>query len=129
MVVNGPPVVGRHDGPSLARPGSRTDARMTIDLDEGAERDDLTHPHLLTPTKRLHAIAQILAKGIQRQREDARRMGETGNISARQKERKMDLNPRVRVGGLVNRRVVRRPARSDRRCGDRGPDVRQGRPS
>lgn len=55
---------------------------MTIDLDEGAERDDLAHSHLLTPTKRLHAIAQILAKGIQRQREDARRMGELGNISA-----------------------------------------------
>lgn len=54
---------------------------MTIDLDEGAERDDLAHPHLLTPTKRLHAIAQILARGIRRQREDARRMGESGDIS------------------------------------------------
>lgn len=31
---------------------------MTIDLNEGAERDDLAP---MTPTKRLHAIAQILA--------------------------------------------------------------------
>jgi len=39
---------------------------MTIDLDEGAERDDLALPHLLTPTKRLHIIAEILAVGIRR---------------------------------------------------------------
>ena len=62
---------------------------MTIDLDEGAERDDLAHAHLLTPTRRLHTIAQILASGIRRQREDARRMGESGDISARS-ERKDD---------------------------------------
>lgn len=55
---------------------------MTIDLDEGAERDDLARPHLLTPTKRLHIIAQILTNGIRRQRADARRMGEPGDISA-----------------------------------------------
>ncbi len=52
---------------------------MTIDLDAGAERDDLA---LLTPTKRLHTIAEILADGIRRQREDACRMGESGDISA-----------------------------------------------
>lgn len=55
---------------------------MMIDPVEGAERDDLAHPHLLTPTKRLHAIAQILAKGIQRRRDDARGMSESGDISA-----------------------------------------------
>ena len=38
-------------------------------------------PHMLTPTKRLHTIAQILADGIRRRREDARRMGESGEIS------------------------------------------------
>ena len=51
---------------------------MTIDLDEGAERDDLAP---LTPTKRLHIIAEILAVGIRRQRVDARRMGPIGDIS------------------------------------------------
>lgn len=50
---------------------------MTFDLDEGAERDDLA---LLTPTKRLHIIAQILAEGIRRRRDDARRMGAGGDI-------------------------------------------------
>jgi hypothetical protein len=55
---------------------------MTIDLDEGAERDDFALPGLLTPAKRLHSIAQILAAVIHRQREDDRRMGESGNISA-----------------------------------------------
>ncbi|GEM_PF-2955108 len=63
---------------------------MTIDLDEGDARDDLAHPHLLTPTKRLHTIAEILANGIRRQREDARRMGESGDISA-QSEREADV--------------------------------------
>lgn len=32
---------------------------MAIDLDEGAKRDDLARRHLLTRTKRLHAIAEI----------------------------------------------------------------------
>lgn len=41
MVVNGPPVASGRTPPSLAPPGLRTDARMTIDLDEGAERDEL----------------------------------------------------------------------------------------
>ena len=66
---------------------------MTIDLDEGAERDDLAHPHLLTPTKRLHAIAQILAGGIRRQREDARRTGESSDISAPSEREKDGLDP------------------------------------
>lgn len=66
---------------------------MTIDLDQGAERDDLAHPHLLTPTKRLHTIAEILANGIRRQREDARRMGESGNISAPSEREEDGLEP------------------------------------
>lgn len=66
---------------------------MTIDLDEGAERDDLTHPHLLTPTKRLHAVAQALANGIHRQREDARRVGEWGDISAPSERERDGLEP------------------------------------
>jgi hypothetical protein len=66
---------------------------MTIDLDEGAERDDLAHPHLLTPTKRLHTIAEILANGIHRQRKDARRMGEPGDISAPSEREEDGLEP------------------------------------
>jgi hypothetical protein len=66
---------------------------MTIDLDERAERDELAHPHLLTPTKRLHAIAEILANGIHRQREDARRMGESGHISAPSEREEDGLEP------------------------------------
>jgi hypothetical protein len=66
---------------------------MTIDPDVGAERDDLAPPHLLTPTKRLHAVAQILAEGIRRQREDARRMGESGNISAPSEREEDGLEP------------------------------------
>lgn len=49
---------------------------MTIDLDEGAERDDLAPPHPLTPAKRLHIIAELLAEAVRRQRADACRMGE-----------------------------------------------------
>lgn len=63
---------------------------MTIDLDEGAERDDLA---LLPPTKRLHTIAQILADGIRRRREDARRMGESGDISAPAEREEDGLEP------------------------------------
>jgi len=66
---------------------------MTIDLDVGAERDDLAHPHPLTPTKRLHTIAEILANGIRRQREDARRMGESGDISAPSEREQDGLEP------------------------------------
>lgn len=66
---------------------------MTIDLDEGAERGDLAHPHLLTPTKRLHTIAEILANGIHRQRKDARRMGEPGDISAPSEREEDGLEP------------------------------------
>lgn len=63
---------------------------MTIDLHESAERDDLA---LLTPTKRLHTIAQILADGIRRRREDARRMGESGDISAPAEREEDGLEP------------------------------------
>jgi hypothetical protein len=66
---------------------------MTIDLDEGAERDDFAHPHPLTPAKRLQAVAQILAGGIRRKREDARRMGESGNISAPSEREGNGLEP------------------------------------
>lgn len=66
---------------------------MTIDLDEGAERDDLADPQLLSPTKRLHSIAQILAAGIHCQREDDRRMGESGNISAPSERDEDGLEP------------------------------------
>lgn len=67
---------------------------MTIDLDAGAERDDLA---LLTPTKRLHTIAEILADGIRRQREDARRMGESGGISAPSEREEDGLEPSGQV--------------------------------
>jgi len=66
---------------------------MTIDLDEGAERDDLAHAHLLTPTKRLQIIAQIMASGIRRQREDARRMSVSGDISAPSEREEDGLEP------------------------------------
>jgi hypothetical protein len=51
---------------------------MPIDLDEGAERDDLAPAHPLTPSQRLAAIAEILAAGVRRWRDDTRRMGEFG---------------------------------------------------
>lgn len=63
---------------------------MTIDLDEGAERDDLA---LLTPTKRLHIIAQILADGVRRRREDARRMGTCGDIPQHPEREDSGLEP------------------------------------
>ena len=66
---------------------------MTIDLDEGAERDDLAPPHLLTSTKRLQTIAQILADGIRRQREDALRMGPIGDISQHPEREDSGLEP------------------------------------
>lgn len=62
---------------------------MTIDLDEGAERDDLA----LTPTKRLHIIAQILADGVRRRREDARRMGTCGDIPQHPEREDSGLEP------------------------------------
>jgi hypothetical protein len=43
---------------------------MTIDLDDGAERDDLA------PAQRLHIIAAFLVEGLRRKRADARRMGQ-----------------------------------------------------
>ena len=43
---------------------------MTIDHDYTIERDDLA------PTQRLMAIASILARGIERQRDDVRRRGD-----------------------------------------------------
>ncbi len=70
---------------------------MTIDLDEGAERDELAPPHLPTPTKRLHTIAEILAVGVRRQREDARRMGESGDISAPSEREEDGLEPSGQV--------------------------------
>jgi len=51
---------------------------MTIDLDEAVERDDLA------PTKRLHIIAELLAEGVRRQRDDARRMGQIGQHPERE---------------------------------------------
>lgn len=66
---------------------------MTSDLDEGAERDDLALAHLLTSTNRLHTIAEILANGIRRRREDARRRGESGNISAPSEREEDGLEP------------------------------------
>jgi len=51
---------------------------MTIDPDEAVERDDLA------PTKRLHIIAELLAEGVRRQREDLRRMGEIGQHPERE---------------------------------------------
>lgn len=43
---------------------------MTIDLDGRVERDDLA------PTQRIAIIAEILAAGVRRRRDEARRMGE-----------------------------------------------------
>lgn len=51
---------------------------MTIDLDQGAERDDLAPTQLLTPGQQLATIAEILAAGVRRRRDDTRRMGEFG---------------------------------------------------
>lgn len=45
---------------------------MTIDHDEQVERDDLA------PAQRLRIIAEILAEGVRRRRNDSRRMGEIG---------------------------------------------------
>jgi len=56
---------------------------MTIDPTEAVERDDLAPPHL-TPTKRLHIIAELLAEGVRRQRDDLRRMGEIGQHPERE---------------------------------------------
>ena len=56
----------------------RTDAHMTTDPDEAVERDDLA------PTKRLHIIAELLAEGVRRQRDDLRRMGEIGQHPERE---------------------------------------------
>ncbi len=44
---------------------------MLIDPSPGDERDDLA------PSERLHVIADIFAKGVQRVRADARRTGES----------------------------------------------------
>jgi len=53
---------------------------MTIDPNEVVERDDLA------PTKRLHIIAGLLAEGVRRRREDARRMGELSPHQERERE-------------------------------------------
>jgi hypothetical protein len=66
---------------------------MTIDLDEGAERDDFALPGLLTPAKRLRIIADILAEGVRRAREDARRMGEPRDISQHPEREDSGLEP------------------------------------
>lgn len=71
---------------------------MTIDLDVGADRDDLA---LMTPTKRMHTIAEILANGIRRRREDARRMGESGDISAPSDREEVGLESRDRSALIV----------------------------
>ncbi len=47
---------------------------------------------LLTPTKQLHTIAQILADGISRRPEDARRGGLPATVRRIKKERKLDLS-------------------------------------
>ena len=46
---------------------------MRIDLDEKVEREDLA---LLQSAQRLAIIAEILAAGLRRRRQDSRRMGE-----------------------------------------------------
>lgn len=60
---------------------------MTIDHDEQVERDDLA------PAKRLHIIAEILAEGLRRRREDARRMDDSGDISAPSEREEDGLEP------------------------------------
>lgn len=74
---------------------------MTIDHAEAVERDDLAPHHLLTPARRLRIIAEILAEGVRRRRRDARRMGDSQDIS---------LPPKREESGLE----LSGPARLDR---------------
>ncbi|MBX3363945.1 MAG: hypothetical protein KF866_04195 [Phycisphaeraceae bacterium] len=60
---------------------------MTIDHDEQVERDDLA------PARRLHIIAEILAEGVRRRREDARRRGDPSDILAPPEREEDGLEP------------------------------------
>lgn len=66
---------------------------MTIDHAEAVERDDLAPHHPLTPARRLRIIAEILAEGVRRRREDARRMGEPGRILGPSEREESGLEP------------------------------------
>lgn len=62
---------------------------MMIDHDDMVERDDLA------PAERLHIIAELLAAGVRRRRDDARRMG--GFSSSAESERDgLELSEPVR---------------------------------
>jgi hypothetical protein len=74
---------------------------MTIDLDEGTERDDLA------PIERLHIIAELLAQGVRRQRADACRMGEIPQHQEREEsglepsgQARLDRPPQTAVDAL-----------------------------
>jgi len=54
---------------------------MLIDPSTGGERDDLA------PPERLHVIADILAKGVQRVRDNARRLGLKEGESSQHQEK------------------------------------------
>lgn len=72
---------------------------MTIDHAEAVERDDLAPHHLLTPARRLRIIAEILAEGVRRRRQDARRMGDLGDIAPppEREESGLELSGPVRL--------------------------------
>ncbi len=63
---------------------------MTIDHHDMVERDDLA------PAERLHIIAGILAQGIRRQRDEARRMGELSAPAEREGDG-LELSEPVRL--------------------------------
>lgn len=65
---------------------------MTIDQDDMVERDDLA------PAERLHNIAEILAAGVRRRREDSRRLGEL-SPSAESERDGLELSEPVRPDG------------------------------
>jgi hypothetical protein len=60
---------------------------MTIDHDEQVERDDLA------PAQRLRIIAEIMAEGVRRRRNDDRRMGPVGDISHHREREGDGLEP------------------------------------
>lgn len=66
---------------------------MPTDLDDGAERDDLAPCLPLTAAQRLAAVAEILADGVRRRREDARRMGDFGPHREREGDGLEPLGP------------------------------------
>jgi len=63
---------------------------MTMDHDDVAVRDDLA------PAERLRAIAGVLAEGVERWRDDRRRLGDLSESSADG----LELSERARPDGM-----------------------------